>query len=114
MKRITTGIFYPVSDGIVSLSIAIGEGQLGQSRVSLEGRELKIGAIKRLPIGSGRDLLGLTLTVKSVITDISDKTDRTSITYRMWGGLLDLEFAQQATVDREGDSVIYRLYVDFE
>ncbi|MGH7323702.1 MAG: hypothetical protein ACREJ9_03540 [Candidatus Rokuibacteriota bacterium] len=106
---------YHVDSGDITLSIVIGDGQLGSSRVSLGGKVLGQGdAIKNLPLGKGSKLAGKALSVKSVVTDVNDQTNHTSITYSLRGGAAPADYELNATVTDEGDSIIYRATIALE
>ena len=51
--------------------------------------------------------------MKTVVTDVNDKTNRTSVTYELKGGVQPAEFSLEGTVAEEGDSIIYRASFDF-
>lgn len=104
---------YEVGEGAVRLTITIGNAQFGSSLVRLGEEELGLGAIENLTLGDGPELAGQTLFVKSVVTDISDKTNRTSIRYVLTGGLAERVFDLSATVPEEGASIIYRATIRF-
>lgn len=104
---------YVVAKDDVFLSVVIGEQQLGTSVVKLDGKVLKEGAVKKLKIGSGPKLVGSTLTIKSVVTDINDQTNRTSVTLTLEGGVVDAVHTLSVEVDDNGDSAIYRTEVEF-
>ena len=93
----------------ILLSIVVGDAQIGSSYVQLEGDKKGEGQISNLALGTGEEVRGKTLAVKSVVTDVNDATNSTSITYRVGGQ----ELSQTATVDQEGDSVIYRATIQF-
>jgi hypothetical protein len=99
---------YEVSQGDVTLTIKIGDAQLGASIVKLEEKELGIGKIENLQIGKGPDIAGKTLSIKSIVSDVNDKTNHTSICYVLKGGKVDKEYDLGGTVDEEGASIIYR------
>jgi hypothetical protein len=106
---------YHVDDGVVTLTIVIGDGQLGSSRVSLDDTIIGQGdAIENLRLGEGSGLDGKTLAVKSVVTDVNDQTNHTSITYSLRGGAAPADYELDATVAEEGDSVIYRATIALE
>jgi hypothetical protein len=98
---------YEVGSNDVLLTIVIGNAQIGSSIVKL-GAEKGRGEINKLLIGSGPSIKGKALKTKSVVTDVSDKTNRTSIIYRLTGGKRDQDFMSSGTVDENGDSIIYR------
>lgn len=92
----------------VSLTIVIGNSQIGGSVVKLGAKELADGQIKNLDLGIGNSLRGKKLKSKSVVADVNDRTNRTIITYRIKGGARDQEFVSSGTVDQDGDSIVYR------
>ena len=104
---------YTVRGGEVSLTIVIGEAQLGSSLVKLAGTEIARGEIKDLKLGAGAMLAGKKLSVKSVVTDTNDKTNHTSIRYELKGGAADARHDLSIDVDQKGESVIYRIEVEF-
>lgn len=113
VKSVELNTSYEVSDGPITLSIAIGNGQIGSSVVKLDGVELGIGDIDDFAVGLGSDLAGKTLTTKSVVTDTNDKTNQTTIRYVLEGGPTPRTIDQQAKVTEEGASVIYRATFQF-
>lgn len=105
---------YETAEEVVKLSIDYGDAQLGSSLVKLDDRELARGdAIHDLSIGQGAGLTDSALSIKSVVTDVNDMTDRTSVTYALTGGATDLRCTLECIVDRNGDSAIYRTTFDF-
>ena len=105
---------YQVGKDPVTLSIIIGDAQLGDSIVRLGKTVLGQGDIENLPVGKGPALAGKTLNIKSVVTDVSDKTNRTSIRYALAGGTVPGTFDLNAMVSEEGASIIYRTQIHFE
>ena len=99
---------YEVGAGDVTLTVVIGEGQLGSSLVKVGEKQLTIGDVTKLKVGKGSAVAGKDLFIKTVVTDVNDKTDRTSVRYELKGGTVDKTFDLDATVDEEGGSVIYR------
>jgi hypothetical protein len=105
MKRVSMNASVPVADDEeVLLSIVVGDAQLGASRVLLGTTQVGLGQIADLSLGLGSAVRGQTIKIKSVVTDVNDATNHTSITYRVGAQ----ELSQTATVDEQGDSVIYR------
>jgi Icc-related predicted phosphoesterase len=99
---------YVVAAGDISLSVIIGDGQLGSSLVRLGDEELAIGDVDRLKIGSGGAIAGKDLFIKTVVTDVNDNTDHTSVRYELKGGKADKVFDLEESADEEGGSVVYR------
>jgi hypothetical protein len=99
---------YEIGDGEVRLTVRIGDRQIGASAVRIDGKEVTSGIIKECIIGRGDELNGKELFVKTVVTDVNDATNRTSVTYTLSGGLRTSTYAQHTTVAADGDTVIYR------
>ncbi len=104
---------YGVGNGEVLLTVVIGEKQLGASLARLDGKVLAQGAIKKVKVGKGPGLAGSKLTMKTVVTDINDMTNRTSITIVLAGGTAPASHTLAIEVDENGDSAIYRSEVEF-
>ena len=102
-----------VSDGGVTLTVVIGDGQIGDSIVTFEGNELGRSTIHSLPIGAGPSLRGKDLFVKSIVTDVNDRTNHTSITYVFTGVVGKETFPEAEAVDQDGDGIIYRAKFSF-
>ena len=113
MKRVRFETSCGVGTEAVSLTITIGNAQMGASRVLLEAKELGIGAISNLPIGKGPSLVGKTLRVKTVVTDVNDRTNLTNVRYTFKGLKGNNQYDLQAMVDEQGDSVIYHATFNF-
>lgn len=99
---------YEISSGEVTVSVVIGEGQIGSSLVRLGTREITIGAVTKQKIGKGTALGGKELFIKTVVTDVSDQTNRLSVRYELKGGKANKVFDLESTVAEEGDSVVFR------
>ena len=104
---------YAVGAGEVLLTVVIGEKQLGTSLARMGDKALAKGAIKKLKVGKGPGLAGSKLTMKSVVTDSNDMTNRTSITIMLEGGTAPAKHTLAIEVDEQGDSAIYRSEVEF-
>ena len=106
---------YKTAHGPVKLSIVIGDAQLGTSVIKLGLQELTRGPdITGFEIGQGPKLAGLVLSIKSVVTDVNDKTQHTSITYLLTGGEKPVSLQLSEAVKESGDSIIYRATVEFK
>jgi len=104
---------YKVLERTITLTIIIGDAQLGSSLVLLEGQELGRGEIKNMEIGRGADIVGKILKVKSIVTDVNDNTNRMSIIYQLRGGQDDKSYSLEDIVSEDGDSTIFRAKVEF-
>ncbi|UCD25332.1 MAG: hypothetical protein JSW51_05275 [Gemmatimonadota bacterium] len=115
MFRVKKEITYKVADDPVTLSVIIGQAQLGRSVVKLEGELIRRGIdIRQAEIAPGSELLGKILTIKSVVTDVNDKTNRLSVRYELAGGQEPLTEDVETIVELEGDSAIFRMTITFE
>ena len=83
MKTVDLRADYEVDSKPVKLTIIVGDAQIGSSVVALEKSEKGRGDIDDLPIGPGPKVRGKKLKTKSVVTDVNDMTNRTSVTYRV-------------------------------
>ena len=108
MKVINLIADYEVAAGDVRLSVIIGDAQIGASIVKQGDREIARGVIVDVPVGPGPAIRGQPLLIKSVVTDVNDSTNHTSVTYALRGGKKDQQFLSAGTVDQNGDSIIYR------
>jgi len=115
MFRVQKEIAYQVADDPITLSVIIGQAQLGRSVVKLEGEEIKRGInIRQAELAVGAELVGKVMTIKSVVTDVNDKTNRLSVRYELAGGPEPLVEDVEAIVEQEGDSAIFRMTITFE
>lgn len=90
------------------LQVVIGDAQIGTSAVWLGSKRIHTGDVNALTIGKGADISGKKLKVKSVVTDVNDKTNWTSVTYKLTGGQIASVNTLQSQVQQEGDSLVYR------
>ncbi|HVO72510.1 MAG TPA: hypothetical protein VMT35_00690 [Ignavibacteriaceae bacterium] len=96
-------------EGEIKLTIIIGEAQLGVTSVSLENDLIvnnETGKIEKV-IGRGNALIGKSLFCGSTVTDVRTETNKTSITYRLEGGVSTYENTLQETVNTEGAVIRY-------
>jgi len=115
MFRVKKEIAYQVAGDPITLSVIIGQAQLGRSVVKLEGEVVRRGInIRRAEIAAGGELTGKVLTIKSVVTDVNDKTNRLSVRYELDGGPEPLVEDVETIVEQEGDSAIFRMTITFE
>jgi hypothetical protein len=113
MKSVVLVADYEVAAADVTLTVVVGDGQIGSSIVKLGAKALAQGDIDGVTIGSGPTIKRKPLFVKSVVTDVNDSTNHTSVTYQLAGGRLDQEFVCAGTVEDNGDSIIYRAKFNF-
>ena len=87
---------YVVGDKTIRLSVAVGDRQYGSSMVFLEDEPKANGDVEELPLGNGASLVGKTVTVYTVVTDVRGKSDEVSVTWILTGG------PKRSVVTRDG------------
>ena len=107
MKREIIKETYSVNGGEVLLTIIIGDAQVGGSAVMLSGTIIGEGNITHLKLGKAEELKDKKIKVKTVVADINDQTNNTSVTYILEGGHSRLEKPVTSQVDNDGDSMVY-------
>ncbi len=117
MKKVSFNFTYPVGPGEdVTLTIGIGDGQVGGSVARLDDRDPPIcppGTITGVPVGRGASLIGHTLVVRTLVADINPQSNRTSVTLDLNGAAPGRELHADASVDTDGDAVFYTSTVTF-
>jgi len=99
---------YQLGTADIVLTVRFPAGQVGGSVVRLGVKELAIGDVKRVKIGSGSTLKGKVLFVKSVVTDVDRTGAPTHVQYELMGGREDRIFDLDASVKQKGGSATYR------
>jgi hypothetical protein len=104
----------------VILDIEIGEtGQSGVSKILLDGVSMHpgspevIGSIRNLDLGTNKSLIGKSLVVTTVVTDVSKKTNLTSFDFNLTGSTEPFRVVMQRSVQKEGGSVGYKIKILF-
>jgi hypothetical protein len=105
---------YKVGDGKVLLTVVIGEKQFGSSLLRIGSKEVGEGDIDKLEVGDGPSLAGSTHSIKTVVADLNDMTNRSSVTLLIEGGPTNAKHTLSVEVDDNGDSAIYRSAVAFK
>jgi hypothetical protein len=104
---------YTVTPGNnVSITVVFGNGQFGTSILRVLKR-IKIGDLDAFVMGKGSALRGRKATLKSIVTDVNDRTNNVSATYTLRGGPQPLEFTLEGVVDNEGDSERFGVEIAF-
>lgn len=100
---------YQVDTADVFLSLSIGEGQFGTTDVFVGGTSIlrATGPIGGLRIGSGPVIKGKKLLVRSLVSDVSTKTNNMSVTYRLNGGKNPKNLVVKGKVDKEGKALVF-------
>lgn len=106
---------YAVRRRDVFLSVTIGEGQQGRSSLLLDDKQVLRASppIGRFLVGAGADLIGRTLTIRTVANDVVAATNRLSVTYRLSGGVQVAEFTSRGKVDQDNDFLIFEAVFSF-
>ncbi|MEK6372023.1 MAG: hypothetical protein AABO58_04955 [Acidobacteriota bacterium] len=78
--------------GPVLLSVIIGDGQIGGSAVFIDANQKAKGQITHQDVGAPAALQGHHMTVRTVVFDINEQTNKTSVTYLLTGGAGDAEY----------------------
>src|SRR5262245_4131635 len=96
-------------DGDVRLTVAIGNGDYGVTRVALNGQVLRQGSttVNGRLVGEGTDLHDSDLRVDTIVNDTNPITDRTVVYYRLECGATMHDFNFSFDVPTNGDSVVY-------
>ena len=104
---------YVVTPGSnITVSVLFGNGQFGTSLLRVL-RKIKIGDLDGFVMGSGTALRGKTASIKSIVTDVNDKTNNVSATYTIDGGPQPLQFVLESVVDNQGDSERFGVEISF-
>lgn len=112
-KRTSIEIRYAVKDSTdVKISVDFGNGQFGTSLLRV-GTKSKIGDLSDFVVGKGAAVRGKKATIKSVVTDVNDKTNNVSASYTLSGGAQEQEFVLESVVDEEGGSERFSVIVQF-
>ena len=112
-KEVKFNTEYEVSSKDILLTIVIGNGQPGSSRVKLNGKLIAGRDINGLVIGKGNEIKGSTLKITTVVNDFQINTNRTSVQYLLSGGTESKRYYLEANVDIDGDSVYYFTNIKF-
>lgn len=98
-------------DHNVTIDVVFGNGQFGTSVLRIDKKILKIGELKAFPLGKGAALAGHSISLKSIVTDVNDKTNKVSVSYAMKGGAQPLTFGLDGEVENDGDSERFNIVV---
>ena len=95
-----------VSDDPTSLSVTIGEGQLGATFVFRGDEVLVQGgvAIGQLSLGQGGALIGTKISVESLVNDVVNENNRMSVRYVVRNGKSSTVFVARHNVAVARDS----------
>jgi hypothetical protein len=112
--------FYKLTKRNTDISLLIetgaeGQGSLTTIKINRKTivRDIAGSMTEPLLIGKSNDLRGSILRVKTIISDLSKKTDDTSIRINITGGVQDYINKVEKTVGAEGESVLYTATIEF-
>jgi hypothetical protein len=94
-------------EGSIMLSIVIGDGQIGGSKVFLDDTMIKKGVVQHFPIGTPADLKNRPLSIRTNVVDVNPQTNQTSVTYILTGGDDGAEFTLIFEAPHDKDVVPY-------
>ena len=98
--------FYRVKDtSELDLKIEIGQVQKGITDISLGDKKLIenfVGDVSEKLPGKGEDLKGKTMFCHTMVIDVRDETNETSVTYKLTGGRTDFKETLQESVEEHG------------
>lgn len=113
MKTVRFRFDHAPGNSPVTLTVKIGDGQVGGSVVRLNGKQIgNVGTIRDLPIGDGPALVGQELTVRTGVLDINDAANSTTVTYDLNGAAPGALMAS-AEVEHDDDAVVYETVIRF-
>lgn len=106
---------YKVGDGKIAFSLVVGEGQFGRSDIRLNTQRLlrASGSIGDLLVGTGPEVQGKTLRIRTIVHDTVTATNRMSVTYKLSGGSQTKEFVSKGEVAKEGGNLVFDANVVF-
>lgn len=94
----------------VTLTVTIGDDQVGGSSVVWEGKTVAQGEVKGLHVGGAEGgLTGQLLVCTTSVQDINTATNHTSVTYELGGGSADQSFTYTIDVSEPGGTAIYAI-----
>lgn len=92
----------------VTLTIKIGDGQLGVSNMWLDRVPLPPrNPVDHVTIGDGVTLVGRTLLVHTTVSDVNAQTNRTSVTYTLSGVVGHSPVIVTHNADTNGEFVLF-------
>lgn len=104
---------YAVDSGTIRLTVIVGDRQYGSSLVFLDDELVANGDIDEIPIGKGDDLVGRTLTVYTVVTDIRDRKTEVSVRWVLTGGRGNLKVGKDGSAGKRFGSQMFKAVFHF-
>jgi len=94
-------------DGAVTITVMIGEGQIGGGVVKIDGKQIGVTPVSKLSLGTESDLKGKTILIKTIVADENPETNKTSVTYGFDQDGKQQQFVSKAEVDHDKDTIGY-------
>lgn len=95
----------------VTLSIKIGEAQLGISGLWLDAQFVGKGDFNNHALGRGSALAGKTLRIRTMVADVNAFTNRMAVTYTLSGGRKTYTQTLRWEVAQDGDPAAFRIAI---
>jgi len=103
---------YPVDPASnVTLTIIIGEAQLGISGAWLDATFMRKGDFTKQVIGKGAALAGKALRLRTMVADVNAFTNRMAVTYILEGGKKTYRETLKWEVAQDGDPASFRIAI---
>jgi hypothetical protein len=94
-------------EGDVTLTVVIGEAQIGGGVIKIDDKQVGVAPIENLPLGSGSELKGKKLLIKTIVSDENPQTNKTSVTYLFDQTGEKQSFVSSAEVEHDKDVIGY-------
>lgn len=110
---------YQVNTTQDDITINLIPGDLGQASISLVKLENDVladdhlGSIDDLFIGSNAFVANKFLSITTIITDVSENSNGTSVDLSIIGGIIPFQSKMAKIVTSQGDSVAYKIEIFF-
>jgi hypothetical protein len=106
MSEVFVNETYPAGSGTVTLSVEIGNGHKGRSKILLDDAEVARGSgLVTAQLGSG--LAGREVVVITVVNQANRDSMETCVDYRFSGGSAPRTFTASQSVSTRGEGVDY-------
>ena len=97
--RVSDTQIYRLGDkGNVTIAVTIGDAQVGETTLQLEGATTHLPTASTFPLGSADSLRDGILHTSTTVTDVNPATNRTEVTLHLAGGAADRDYTYQLEV----------------
>lgn len=94
-------------DGDVSLSVVIGDGQIGGGIMKIDGVQVGVTPVEDQVLGAASELKEKILLLKTLVSDENPHTNKTSVSYIFKQNDTEQLFVSKAEVENDGDVMGY-------